>query len=77
MENDHVTGKLLVALVFLVLIVSGVLFMFGRIPYFGSLPLDILVTLPGTILYLPIGSAVLSGLVLTGMAFVLSHFSKK
>jgi asparagine N-glycosylation enzyme membrane subunit Stt3 len=49
---------------------------FGRIPMLGQLPGDVDVPLPGGSVYLPIGTSVVLGALLTGLAYLSTRMKK-
>ena len=58
-------GKLLIGLGIIIIAIGGVLLLFGKIPFIGKLPGDIMVQRKNFTFYFPLATSILLSLLLT------------
>ncbi|MBI3006486.1 MAG: DUF2905 domain-containing protein [Ignavibacteriales bacterium] len=71
------TGKLLILLGGILVVVGVVLTFFDKIPYLGKLPGDFHVKKDNFEFYFPLATGVVLSLLLSGILWVINHFGKR
>lgn len=65
MDNMAQVGKVLILIGLIAIALGGVLVAFGKLPFFGRLPGDIIIQRKNFTLYFPLATGILISLVIT------------
>lgn len=74
LDNFQYIGKFLIIFGIIIILIGGMIYFLGKIPWIGKLPGDILIQRKNFIFYFPIGTSIVLSIILT---FLFWLFSKK